>query len=190
MPYEVKMKNIQLETERLLLREFKATDWKAVHEYARDPDVVRFMEWGPNSAEESQSFVDMCLDKQREKPRLAFELAVILKNENALIGAAGMRLNPGNLDTADIGYCYNKKYWRQGFAAEACARLMRMGFEGLSLYRIWATCDAENEGSAAVLRKCGMRQEGHFIKERSIKGRRRDTLFFAILREEWEQKFR
>jgi RimJ/RimL family protein N-acetyltransferase len=184
------MKKIELETERLVLREFKATDWKAVHEYARDPDVVKFMEWGPNSAEETQSFIDRCLDLQRQNPRMAFEFAVTLKSDGTLIGAAGMRLNPGNTNTADIGYCYNKKYWRQGFAAEACLRLMELGFVDLDLHRIWATCDAENDGSAAVLRKCGMRQEGHFKKERNIKGRWRDTLFFAILREEWEQKFR
>jgi ribosomal-protein-alanine N-acetyltransferase len=183
------MQKMQLETPRLILREFKATDWKAVHEYASDPDVVKFMEWGPNTIEETQSFIDLSIDKQRDNPRRAFEFAVVLKSDGSLIGAAGMRLSPGTVEVADIGYCYNKKYWRQGFSSEACARLLRMGFVDLKLRRVWATCDAENDGSAAVLRKCGMLQEGHFRQERCIKGRWRDTLLFAILRDEWEEKF-
>lgn len=183
------MQKLQLETERLILREFKATDWKAVHEYASDPEVVKFMEWGPNSTRETQAFIDMAVEKQREKPRRTFEFAVTLKSDGALIGAAGMRLNPSTDEVADIGYCYNKKYWRQGYSSEACARLIRMGFVDLSLHRIWATCDADNLGSAAVLRKCGMTQEGHLRSERSIKGHWRDTLLFAILRDEWEEKY-
>jgi ribosomal-protein-alanine N-acetyltransferase len=183
------MWQMQLESERLILREFKATDWKAVHEYASDPAVVKFMEWGPNSVEDTQAFVDMSVEKQREKPRRSFEFAVTLKADRTLIGAAGMRLTPGTAQVADIGYCYNQKYWRQGFSSEACARLIRLGFVDLNLHRIWATCDAENVGSAAVLSKCGMRQEGHFRQERLLKGRWRDTLLFAILRDEWQEKF-
>jgi [ribosomal protein S5]-alanine N-acetyltransferase len=183
------MQKLQLQTDRLVLRDFKATDWKEVHEYATDPDVVKFMEWGPNSTEETQHFIDVAIEMQRQNPRRTFEFAVTLKDTGRLIGAAGLRINPGGSDTADIGYCYNKTYWRQGFSSEACARLIRMGFIDLGLHRIWATCDADNVGSAGVLRKCGMRQEGHFIKDKNIKGRWRDTLFFAILREEWEEKF-
>jgi len=183
------MQKLQLESERLLLRDFKATDWKSVHEYATDPDVVKFMEWGPNTVDETHFFIDMVIDKQREKPRRSFEFAVTLKDGGTLIGAAGLRLNLGTDEVADIGYCYNKKYWRQGYSSEACARLIRMGFVDLNLHRIWATCDVDNLGSAAVLQKCGMRREAHFVQDKYIKGRWRDTLLFAILRDEWEEKF-
>jgi len=33
-----------------------------------------------------------------------------------------------------------------------------------------------------------MRQEGHFIKDKNIKGHWRDTLLFAMLREEWDAR--
>jgi ribosomal-protein-alanine N-acetyltransferase len=45
------------QTERLLLREFQRTDWREVHEYASDPQVVRFMSWGPNTEEETRGFI-------------------------------------------------------------------------------------------------------------------------------------
>lgn len=180
------MTRIELETERLILRDFKATDWKAVHEYAVDPEVCKFMLWGPNTVEETHHYIDTALAQQRVNPRQSFELAVILKSESKLIGGAGIRLIPGETQTADMGYCFNRKYWKQGFAKEASLRLIRFGFQDFALHRIFATCDADNIGSASVLRGCGMRQEAHFVKDKFIKNAWRDTFLFAILKEEWE----
>lgn len=42
------MDGTNLTTECLILREFKEKDWQAVHEYASDPEVVRYLTWGPN----------------------------------------------------------------------------------------------------------------------------------------------
>jgi RimJ/RimL family protein N-acetyltransferase len=177
---------MNLETLRLRLRDFKKTDWKAVHEYARDTDVSRFMIWGPNTQEQTIVFVDSTLESQTRKPRLTFDLAVILRDTNQLIGSAGIRLIPEDPEQGAIGYVYHKKYWGQGFATEACRELIKFGFKDLKLHRIFATCDRENTGSANVLRKSGMRQEGHFVKDKKIKGLWRDTLLFAILKSEWK----
>lgn len=176
---------MQFETPRLLLREFKATDWKDVHEYAVDPEVVKYMEWGPNTSDETIAFVDEALEKQRHKPRLCFDLAVIVKEESKLIGACGLRIMPSDEEQADIGYCYNRNYWHKGFATEACRAIVDHGFLELKLHRIRATCDAENLGSARVLKNSSMRQEALFKEDKKIKGRWRDTLLFAILKEEW-----
>ena len=179
------MNNVVIDTQNLQLRDFKQTDWQEVQEYSSDPEVVRFMEWGPNSREQTMDFVDRARESARKKPRLTYELAVILRAENKLIGAAGIRVAPYDNQQADLGYCYNRNYWGKGFATEACKSLIDFGFEKLNLHRIWATCDAENVGSATVLQKSGMRKEGHFVKDKNIKGRWRDTFLFAILCEEW-----
>jgi len=39
----------ELRTRRLRLRALRADDWSNVHAYGGDPDVVRFMAWGPNT---------------------------------------------------------------------------------------------------------------------------------------------
>lgn len=43
-------------TKRLMLRDFEETDWKPVQDYASDPEVVRYVDFGPNSEEESRIF--------------------------------------------------------------------------------------------------------------------------------------
>lgn len=174
----------QIETERLLLREFLKTDWKAVHEYASDPEVVRYLEWGPNTPDETVAFLEGTLACQKEKPRRIYEFAITVKGDGKMIGACGLRIHDNNPEQADMGYCYNRNYWRQGYATEAARAVISYAFSNLGLHRIIATCDTNNLGSAGVLRNSGMRQEGHFIQDCKVRGEWRDTYQFAILKSE------
>lgn len=176
----------KLETDRLLLRDFVFQDWKQVHAYASDPEVVRYLDWGPNSREETIKFVEGTIACAREVPRRVYEFAVLRKPEQTLIGACGIRINDLDNEQAELGYCFNRDYWGAGFATEAAKRLIAFGFEELFLHRIYASCDASNAGSAGVLSKSGMRREGHAICDRKVRGRWRDSFLFAILREEWQ----
>ncbi|MBX9568238.1 MAG: GNAT family N-acetyltransferase [Candidatus Obscuribacterales bacterium] len=176
---------LHLETERLSLREFIKSDWKAVHEYACDPEVVRYLEWGPNTADETVGFLDGTIACQRERPRRVFEFAVVHKAENKLIGGCGIRVNELDNELGEVGYCFNRNYWGQGFASEAAWAVIEFGFISLALHRVYATCDANNIGSATVLSKCKMRKEGHFLKDKKVRGIWRDTMLFALLKEEW-----
>jgi RimJ/RimL family protein N-acetyltransferase len=177
---------LTLETSRLLLREFEETDWQAVQRYAADPEVVRYMLWGPNTEEETLTFLARARAAQRSQPRLDFELAVILKGEQRLIG--GCRLHLTNLlyREAALGYGLERAAWRQGYATEAALALLAFGFEQVSLHRIFAICDPANTGSARVLEKIGMHFEGHLREHLWAKGHWRDSLLYAILEQEWQ----
>jgi hypothetical protein len=63
---------VSLRTDRLLLREFVEQDWRAAHDYATDPEVVRYMDWGPNTEEETRAFIRRAISFQRENPRRSF----------------------------------------------------------------------------------------------------------------------
>lgn len=56
--------------------------------------------------------------------------------------------------TYDIGYCIHKKYWRQGYAAEAIA-LVEDWVARQNGRRITAEVAVENRASRALLEKCG-----------------------------------
>lgn len=188
---------LRIETERLILREFIYADWRDVHEYASDAEVVRFLEWGPNSREETVKFVEGTLACQREYPRMVYEFAVLARpgidaesppDRSKLIGACGLRLRDQAGEQAEIGYCYGRRFWRFGFASEAASALLRFGFYNLGLHRMYATCDSNNEGSARVLQKIGMRNEGCSLQDKRIRGVWRDTLHFGMLKEEWNTR--
>src|SRR5262249_54943266 len=135
LPCVCKGASLEIETARLRLRQFKRTDWKEVHEYASDPEVSRYMEWGPNTVDDTMTFIDSTLQHQKEKPRRFFDFAVTLKESGKLIGACGFRLHPVLAEQAELGYCYNKNYWRQGFGAEAGAAILDLGFSQFNLHR-------------------------------------------------------
>ena len=59
---------MNLETDRLILRDFKRSDWKAVHEYASDLEVVKYMPWGPNSEEETKIYIDCRIGEVKGVP--------------------------------------------------------------------------------------------------------------------------
>jgi len=175
------MKCSLLKTNRLVLREFNELDWQAVHEYASDPQVVRYMPWGPNAKKESQGFIQRVIARQQEKPRRNYEFAVALKTEDRLIGSCGINIsNPGDQE-GWIGYCFNRHFWGQGYATEATRALLCFVFSQLKLHRIFATCDTKNIASARVLEKIGMQREGHLREYKWVRGRWRDSFLYAVL---------
>jgi RimJ/RimL family protein N-acetyltransferase len=175
-----------LETNRLVLREFEAGDWEAVHEYASDPQVVRYVEWGPNSEEDTRAFLQYALTPP-EQPRRQCSLAIVLKAEGRLIGGCSIAVSNPEQREGWIGYIFNRDFWGQGYATETARALVAFGFEQLGLHRILATCDPENVASARVLEKAGMRREGHLREHLWQKGKWRDSYLYAILEREWQR---
>jgi RimJ/RimL family protein N-acetyltransferase len=143
-----------IQTQRLVLREFRADDYDGIHAYASDLETVRFMDWGPNTPEMSRARLDLMLKEQTVWPRGDVNLAVELAETAQLIGAA--RLSLDGQDGADLGYSYGSAFWRRGYGYEAAVALVTVGVQVLGLHRIWATCDVRNGGSIAILEKLGI----------------------------------
>jgi ribosomal-protein-alanine N-acetyltransferase len=176
-----------IETKRLLLRDMVASDLREVHEYASEPDVVRFMHWGPNTEDETREFIEKSILAQKEKPRRDFDIAIILKSTGDLIGGCGIHVsNPENRE-GWIGYCLNRNFWGKGYATETAQALVKFGFERLDMHRIFANCDPQNLASARVLEKSGMKKEGQLREHRWSKGKWRDSSIYAILeQDDWK----
>lgn len=176
---------MELETQRLLLREFVADDWRAVLAYQGDPMYLRFYDWDTRSEADARAFVNMFITQQLERPRTKYQLPLILKEDGSLIGNAGIRVNDPRLREANIGYELDSLYWNQGYATEAALAVITFGFETLRLHRVWAECVADNAASARVLEKLGMKREGCEREKYFIKGQWHNRLVYAILDHEW-----
>ena len=177
---------MKLETERLILRDFVKDDWQRVLEYQSDPLYLRYYKWTERTPEAVREFVGWFLEHQKQKPRIKFQLAVTLKSNHQLIGNCGVRMDEVSAIEADMGYELDPKHWNHGYATEAAHAIVDFGFRHFSVHRIWAACIAENTASAHVLEKLGMKLEGRFRENRHFKGRWWDSLYYAILAEEWQ----
>lgn len=176
---------MQLETNRLILREFVEEDWPAVLAYQSDPLYLRYYHWSDRSPGSVRAFVNMFLEWQQEQPRSKFQLAVVLRENLQLIGNCGIRISNVELREANIGYELSSEFWGKGYATEAAQAVLRFGFEELGMHRIFATALSANTGSTKVLAKLGMRLEAQELEKEFIKGRWYDSLTFAMLDREW-----
>jgi len=172
-------------TPRLILREFRDDDLDDVQAYAQDPEVARYMDWGPNTPAQTRQFLGLRLKEQETWPRLAFSLAAQTRADRRMIGAVRLDVSDPANHSGDMGYTFHREAWGQGFASEAARALAQVGFERLGLHRLWATCDVRNAGSAAVLEKIGMRREGMLRQHLWVRDGWRDSYLYAVLAYEW-----
>ncbi|MBT3345502.1 MAG: GNAT family N-acetyltransferase [Gemmatimonadetes bacterium] len=180
--------DLPIRTQRLLLRDFAAPDWEAVHAYASRDDVCRFMPWGPNDEDASRAYIGRALDEQSQTPRETYQLAVIETASDRLVGGVGLYIKSWQNRDGFVGYCFHSNVWGQGYATEAAGALVDAGFSQLDLHRIWSTCDDENLASARVMEKLGWQQEGLLRQDVNLRGQWRDSRLLAILRPEWEAR--
>jgi [ribosomal protein S5]-alanine N-acetyltransferase len=170
-----------IQTERLLIRPFRLSDWPAVHTYTSDAEVMAFVPEGQMTKEQTRQFV-----ADNAGPN-ATHHAVDILAENQLIGH--MTFHPWYAPRIyEIGWVFHPHYHGKGYATEAAAALLRYGFESLRVHRVIATCQPENPASWRVMERLGMKREGHLRQciERDD-GSWWDEYFYALLEEEWNE---
>ncbi|QSJ15109.1 GNAT family N-acetyltransferase [Nostoc sp. UHCC 0702] len=178
---------IKLETPRLVLRAFQDSDLAAFVAYRCDPEVAKYQSWdAPYPEAEAKNFIEAM--KQAKPGTLGewYQLAIELKATGEMIGDCAFCIaNDGR--QAEIGFTRSQTHQKQGYATEAVTRLLDYLFTEHNLHRVIANCDPENIASAKLLKRVGMRCEGHFVKSLWFKGNWADELWFAILRDEWQR---
>jgi RimJ/RimL family protein N-acetyltransferase len=177
-------------TERLSLRPLQPSDAAAVHAYQSREDVCRYIPYGPRSLDEVTARLHRA-DVTRstlDEAGQAMVLAVVRRSDDVLVGDVMLAWASGEHRTGEIGYVLNPSYEGNGYATEAAAAALRLGFDGLGLHRIIARIDARNEASARLLHRLGMRQEAYLRENEWFKGGWSDEIDFAILESEWRSQ--
>jgi RimJ/RimL family protein N-acetyltransferase len=91
--------------------------------------------------------------------RLGFGLYLVeLKKSVLPIGMCGL-IKRDILEDVDIGFAFLPAYWGKGYAYEAAAAVMAYGEKVLGLDRIVAITSLDNDRSAKLLEKLGLRFE-------------------------------
>jgi RimJ/RimL family protein N-acetyltransferase len=176
-----------IETERLLLRPLEPGDVEALHAYQSRPDVCRYIPYEPRTPE---VIAERLADPEKTRrtldaPGQALDLAVVRKDTGELIGDVLLFWHSEEHRSGEVGYALNPAHGGQGFATEAAAAMLELGFDALGLHRIIGRIDARNDASAAVLRRLGMRQEAVLVENEWFKGEWSTEIDFGILDREW-----
>ena len=145
-----------IETDFLIIRRFKVSDYKDLHEYLSEPEIYAYEPGQPISISEAEKFAT-------ERSQGTDFYAVVLKENNKMIGHLYFKqIKPQEMMTWELGYIFNPSYHRKGCASEASRALVEYAFQNYNAHRIMARCDPENPASWKLLEKIGFRREGHF----------------------------
>ena len=111
-------------------------DFDAIHLYASDPDVTRFMFHGPRTVEDTRDYLDRMLASQQDEPRLIWELGVVVTTVGRLVGACDLTCDEKG--EGDLGFIFSKDVWGIGYATEAARAMVCVGVRALGLTRIFS----------------------------------------------------
>jgi len=171
-------------TKRLLLRPLRADDADALYVYRSREDVCRFLLHPPQTREQVAMRVENSRSELTDEGQV-LSLAVVERETGTLVGDVVLIWHSREHRSGEIGYVLDPEYAGNGYATEAGAALLRLGFDELGLHRIVGRLDARNRASARVLEKLGLRREAHFVENEFIKGEWTDELIYAALASEW-----
>jgi RimJ/RimL family protein N-acetyltransferase len=175
-----------IRTERLLLRPLAAGDADALLAYRGRPDVSRYVPFDPMSRDDileriAGQWSRTELTDEGQSLTLGAEVAATGELAGDVILFWHSRKHAGG----EVGYVLNPALGGHGYATEAAQAMVRLGFEVLGLHRIVARIDEDNEPSARLARRLGMRQEARLVRNEFFKGRWSNEVDFAMLADEW-----
>jgi ribosomal-protein-alanine N-acetyltransferase len=168
------------------LRPVEATDWQAVHSWGSLPEFCRYQAWGPNTPEQSRTFVEAAVAAWSQNPQTRHVYVAYIGEQ--VVGMGELRVRESEHRQGEISYGLHPRCWGRGLGTMLGRELLRIGFEYLSLHRVYATCDPRNLGSAGVIRRLGMAYEGRLRHTLLIRDGWRDSDIYSILEDEWRAK--
>ncbi|WOO37597.1 GNAT family N-acetyltransferase [Anaerocolumna sp. AGMB13020] len=162
---------------------FKAlntADAAAIHEYASDPEVSRYIGWRlMKSQDETYQHVETMI--KRETELIQLYASVYLRETGEIIGTVmlfHMELEAAN---AEIGYVFRKDAWGKGYGSRSIALISDFVFNTLKFHRLYANVAAENVGSGKILLKNGFLLEGRLKDHYLVEERYCDRLIYGKL---------
>ena len=187
-PFSLFNLSLPFVTQRLLIREFnEKIDASPMYEIARNESYYRFLNIDLPTPQNVADFVSSAAkDKDAFGLRKNYDLAVILKEKNQLIGGISLRIISESNKEGEIGYALAPQFHGQGLMSEAAKMLLLKAFSEVGLYRVRATCDIKNIASSRVMEKIGLKREGIMRGFMQIRGERREASYlYAAIREDF-----
>jgi RimJ/RimL family protein N-acetyltransferase len=173
-------------TPRLLLRPYADTDLADFYAIRGQPEVCKYLMIPALDREQARMMLELRIREQvLVRAGEALSLAVVLPATGKVVGEAVLKWLSGEHRRGEVGYLLHPDHEGHGYATEAAAAMLRLGFEDLGLHRIVGSLDARNVGSARVLERLGMRREACFTDCLWVKDEWVDELIYAMTEREW-----
>ena len=170
---------MNINTTRLLVRDFTSADAADLHEIFGDGEVMKHCE-PPYDLEKTTRFLqEFCIGRHGA-------LAAMHKESGKVIGY--ILFNGPEPGCYEMGWIFSRTYWRQGYAYEACSALIEYAFTCLNAHKVWAEA-MDPVKSVGLMKKLGMKFEGIQRKQTlDLQGNWADLYYYGLLKEDFFTK--
>ncbi len=169
----------EIETSRLIIRDFILTDVMDLQAILGDEETMKNCE-PAYDLEKTKAFLEtFCIARSGA-------VAVVEKQAQKVIGY--LLFNQSEPGIYEMGWFFNRGYWRKGYAYEACKAVIAFAFRELHTQKVFAeTIDAVK--SVGLMQKLGMTLEDiQRGQARDTDGHAADLFFYSLLRKDWENQ--
>jgi RimJ/RimL family protein N-acetyltransferase len=149
----------RVETERLVLREWRHEDLEPYAAFLADEKAMRFL--GGETRDRQAAWREMAMIVGHWALRGHGFWAVEEKATGAFVGRVGI-WEPEGWPATEVGWSIMPDHWRKGFATEAGRAAAQWAFDELGLDSVISLIAPDNAASIGVAKKLGETPTGHW----------------------------
>ena len=167
-----------IETPRMIIRDFTPEDATDLHDIFGDDETMKNCEPVYDFEKTKEFLTSFCIGRNGA-------VAAVHKESGKMIGY--ILFKEYDVDVYEVGWIYNRNYWRQGYAYESCKAVIDYAFRDLKAHKVFAEAiDAVK--SVGLMQKLGMQLEGiQRSQTKDLHGYWADLYFYGLLEADWRK---
>ncbi len=174
---------VRLETERLLLREFRADDFDAYARMCGDAEVMEFLSKNGATLSREDAWRQMAMFAGHWALRGYGIWALEERETGRFVGRAGLHF-PEGWPGQEVGWALCREYWGRGLAFEAARAAIGFAFGELGWTQVISVIHPGNRRSVALAERLGEALDG----QATLRGITHDV--YRLTAVAWDRKRR
>ena len=167
-----------IETARMIIRDFTPEDAADLQEIFGDEEAMKNCEPAYDFEKTKEFLTSFCIGRNGA-------VAAVHKESGKMMGY--ILFNELDEGVYEMGWIYNRNYWRQGYAYESCKAVIDYAFAELKALKVFAEAiDAVK--SVGLMQKLRMQLEGiQRSQTKDLRGNWADLYFYGLLEDDWRK---
>jgi ribosomal-protein-alanine N-acetyltransferase len=153
------VKDLRIETERLIIRPYTTSDLEQSFHLMQDKELFTFLEFDVMSYDDYVGLFHWLIQSYETtlEEDFKYSFAILSKDTNTMIGWCGVGGLDFNKDDKEVFYLIGREHWNMGFASEAISAFVQYCFNTLNQHRLVAKVNKDNIASKKIIERLGFK---------------------------------
>lgn len=168
-----------------MIRKLEIKDLPYMYEWMHDENVTANLQtdFASFTEEKVKDFIEQAMLQDKTSKNVHY--AIVDENDE-YVGTISLKNIDYRNRNAEYAIVTRSKAHGKGYAKKATIDILKAGFEGLGLEKIYLYVSVKNIAANKFYQKCGFKEEGIFRRHILISGELEDIRWYSVLRDEFE----